>query len=236
VGKRNQIGRHGAIVQPVFRPVCIGRQIASSLKNNEARRPMTTSSFQADSTQHHASPAKKLEYAIKPQGETALLEINGALSSGWAGSLASALTQQDISIVRGSAVKTSALKWSAQFEIKPRTARPEGLASLDVPSIFGKPADYKSAPAISLKDYHLEVSPLHGGSLYVRIAGDDKIGFLVGILRQLSYFSLFPVEMKLETEGATVSDHFWLKRIGNAEPTTEDVANIRESLFGLVAA
>lgn len=196
---------------------------------------MTTSSFTTDSSRHKTSPGKDLEYAIRPQGGTALLELNGVLSSGWAGSLASALTLQDISIIRGSAVKTSALKWSAQFEIKPRSTRPDGLASLDVPSIFGKPADYKSAPTISLKDFHLEVSPRHGGSLYARIVGADKIGFLVGILRQLSYFSLFPVEMKLETEGATASDHFWLKRIGNVQPAPEDIANIQESLFGLLA-
>jgi len=197
---------------------------------------MATSSLTTGSTRHHSTPGKGLEYAIKPLGETALLELSGVLSSGWAGSLASALTQRDISIVRGSAVKTSVLKWTAQFEIKPRTARPESLASLDVPSLFGKSADYTSAPAISLMEYHLEVSPRHGGSLYARIAGADKIGFLVGILRQLSYFSLFPVEMKLETEGATVSDHFWLKRIGNAPPTSEDVTNIQESLFGLLPA
>ncbi|QEM67198.1 hypothetical protein FO488_02830 [Geobacter sp. FeAm09] len=197
---------------------------------------MTTSSFTTDTTRHHTSPGRDLEYAIRPQGATALLELDGVLSSGWAGSLASALTLQDISIIRGSAVKTSALKWSARFEIKPRSVRPEGLASLDVPSIFGKPADYKSAPTISLKDYHLEVSPRHGGSLYARIVGADKIGFLVGILRQLSFFSLFPVEMKLETEGLTASDHFWLKRIGNVQPTSEDIANIQESLFGLLSA
>ncbi|GFE62542.1 hypothetical protein [Geobacter sp. AOG2] len=197
---------------------------------------MTTSTAQAGTTRHHISPAKKLEYAITPQGGTALLELDGALASGWAGCLASALTQQDISIIRGSAVKTSALKWSAQFVIRPLTARPEDLVSLDVASIFGKPADYRSAPGISLKDYHLEVSSRHGGSLYARIVGADKIGFLVGILRQLSYFSLFPVEMKLETEGTTASDHFWLKRIGNVQPTSEDISNIQESLFGLLTA
>lgn len=197
---------------------------------------MTTSSPQAATTRHHVSPTRKLEYAIRPQGETALLELDGALSSGWAGCLASALTQQDISIIRGSAVKTSALKWSAQFVIRPLAARPEELVSLDVASIFGKPADYRSAPVISLKDYQLEVSSRHGCSLYTRIVGTDKIGFLVGILRQLSYFSLFPVEMKLETEGTTASDHFWLKRVGNVPPTSEDISNIQESLFGLMAA
>jgi hypothetical protein len=197
---------------------------------------MTTTSLQTGSARHHASPAKNLEYAIRPLDGVALLELNGTLPSGWAGCLASALAQQDIGIIRGSAIKTSVLKWAAEFEIEPRRARPEDLVSLDVPAIFGKPVDYRSAPSISLAEYRLEVSPRHNGSLYAMIVGADKTGFLVGILRQLSYFSLFPVEMKLETQGLTASDHFWLKRIGNLPPGAEDIANIQESLFGLVTA
>lgn len=177
--------------------------------------------------------ASGIEYTITPHGSRALLKLDGDLRVGWAASLAQGLTQLDINIISGTAVKESALWWISRFEIEPVGPAPRDLTTLDIASFFKGSAVHSSIPAINLHAYRLELCSRHGGSLEVEISGTDSIGFLAGILRQFSFYSLFPVEMELETRGKLAHDRFWLKCIGNVSPLAEDVACIKNRLKGM---
>jgi len=70
----------------------------------------------------------------------------------------------------------------------------------------------------------------HGGSLYAEISGKDCIGFLYGMLRMFSFYSLFPTELEISTKGMVVHDRFWLKGIGSAAPSDDDLKALHERL------
>lgn len=180
--------------------------------------------------------ASGIAYSITPRDSRALLELNGDLRVGWTASLAQALTRLDINIVSGKAVKRSALNWTSSFEIEPVGVRQRDVTTLDVNSFFSGSADHASIPPITLTGYRLELCAQHDGSLYVEICGADTIGFLAGIIRVFSYYSLFPVEMELETRGNMAYDRFWLKCIGNVAPLAEDAECVRNRLAGLTEA
>jgi hypothetical protein len=176
-----------------------------------------------------------IEYAITRHDSRVLLQINGALRVGWTASLARGLTQSDINIIRGTAIKEGAIRWTSNFEIEPAPSSRNNLANLDVGSFFKTAAAQHTAiPDIRLHTFRTVFSPRHGGSLEVELSGADSIGFLAGILRQFSFYSLFPVEMALDTIGSTAHDRFWLKCIGNVPPQADDVECVRNRLSTLV--
>jgi hypothetical protein len=182
----------------------------------------------------HDFNSSGIEYSINPRDSKALLELNGDLRVGWTASLAASLTRLDINIIRGKALKESALWWRSSFEIEPAGPCPEDFTKLDVESFFKGPVNHAAIPAITLSDFHLELCSRHCGSLDVAITGVDSIGFLAGILRQFGFYSLFPVEMEIDTKGNMACDRFWLKCIGNVTPLAEDAECVRNRLTGLV--
>jgi hypothetical protein len=76
-------------------------------------------------------------------------------------------------------------------------------------------------PPLKISDFQIERSTRHGGSIYTEISGKDSIGFLYGMLRIFSFYSLFPTELEISTKGMIAADRFWLKGIGASVPTKE---------------
>ena len=75
-----------------------------------------------------------------------------------------------------------------------------------------------SRAPIVLSQYGLSESSAHGGSLYLEVRGPDRVGFLGALLERLSFLSLAPVEMRIETLEDGVHDQFWLRARGGALP------------------
>ncbi|MHB8056394.1 MAG: hypothetical protein ACYDHC_00720 [Desulfuromonadaceae bacterium] len=169
------------------------------------------------------------EMSTSPSGAD-MLSIHGNLKPGWLGRLSSYLSLNTINTISGSARKCGSLCWDASFEIEAKSALPNPLKGFNpLPAIMA--FDTRAAiPQLKISDFVIEHSTRHGGSLYVEISGKDCIGFLYGMLRMFSFYSLFPTELEISTKGTVVHDRFWLKGIGSAAPSDDDLKALHERL------
>lgn len=159
-----------------------------------------------------------------------MLNISGNLKPGWLGRLSSYLSLNTINMISGSARKCGSLRWDAAFEIEAKSTLPNPLKGFNpLPAIMAFDARAVISP-LKISDFVIEYSTRHGGSLYVEISGKDCIGFLYGMLRMFSFYSLFPTELEISTKGTVVHDRFWLKGIGSAAPSDEDLKALHERL------
>lgn len=165
-------------------------------------------------------------------GDAFTLDVWGYLPPGWLGRLASGLSHSRIGIVRGKARKATAVTWNSSFQIE-RAGEADPLA-VDYLALASGRMEVPPGSSLVLHDYVLERSRNVEGTLYAEVSGPDRIGFLVSILKIFSFYSLFPVEMLVETEGGRVFDRFWLKGIGGSVPTPESCRLLKESLDALL--
>lgn len=166
-----------------------------------------------------------------PSG-TGVLKLAGDLKPGWLGRLSSSLTSNKISILNGAALKHSPLRWDASFEVESVYGCAfKGFNPL--PAVTGTAVQI-ACPPLTLSDYQVEYSTRHGGSIYTEISGADCIGFLYGVLKLFSFYSLFPTELELSTQGKTASDRFWLKGIGASVPVKDDISALDRKLFSML--
>lgn len=169
------------------------------------------------------------EMSLSPSG-TSILKLHGRLKPGWLGRLSSYLAINTINLISGTARKSSSLCWEATFEIGSENIKSDPFAAFDpLPAVTAFEA-HAGIPVLKISDYVIEYSARHGGCLYVEISGIDCIGFLYGIVRIFSFYSLFPVELEISTRGLVVHDRFWLKGIGSAAPSDDDLRSLHERL------
>lgn len=174
------------------------------------------------------------EMSPRPSGSN-VLSLSGDLKPGWLGRLSSNLSSNNISILNGTALKHSPLRWDASFEVAAEPGSPVTFTEFNpLPAVSGT-TERAAAPPLKLSDYQLEFSTRHGGSIYTEIAGADCIGFLYGVLRIFSFYSLFPTELEISTKGKTALDRFWLKGIGASAPDNEDLSALNRRLFTMLS-
>jgi hypothetical protein len=161
------------------------------------------------------------------------IALEGVLWPGWAGNLASGLAAQRVSIVRGHALGGGAGLWSARFDVRCLPGAPD-LAALDLVALARQEAREGFSTPLRLARFALHPALEHGGSLRLSVAARDRVGFLAALLRRLAYFSLFPVEMRLDTRGASVADELWLRAGGDRPPSTTTREALARALGALV--
>ena len=142
-----------------------------------------------------------------------LLLLWGHLGGRWADPLCRGLARAGLSIRRGFAVRREeqdpASGWRARFEIQ-REATSTDPVLLDYLDLLARGRTPSRTPIV-LSEYGLSESSTHGGSLFLELRGPDHLGFLGAILERLSFLSLSPVEMRIETIQGGVHDQFWLR-------------------------
>lgn len=159
------------------------------------------------------------------------LRITGPLRPGWCGNLADGLAGRGVSIVRGNAVMVSAGSWRAEFELRcpprrvPTREQLQRLLHAEARAGFTTPFE--------LLDFRLEPSETRDGCLVLEVEGRDRVGFLAALLRRLAYFSLFPVELELDTAGQRVHDRLWLRGGGSCRPQPRTQQALAASLTAL---
>jgi len=169
----------------------------------------------------------------KPAG-TGTLEIWGALTPGWLGSLATGLADIGVGILQGDAYKATPSIWSATFEIQTAPGGKD-LEAVDFLALTTKRVPPASALDLALTEYSLRPDEIDADAVYVEISGHDRTGFLSGILKQFSLFSLFPTKLVIDTKDGLVFDRFWIKGIGASKPSADGIASVRRSLDGLIS-
>lgn len=157
------------------------------------------------------------------------LTMEGKLEPGWVGRLCTCLGKQEINIVRGNAAKVSTSEWSSLFDLDfPKTVHDP--TTIDFVALMREERTCHMGTSLVLFDFVLEQSEKYGGSLYVEITGQDRVGFLSSILNTFSLFSLFPTEMIVETKEGKVFDRFWLKAMAGMSPSTAAAAALGDTL------
>ena len=170
----------------------------------------------------------------RPSG-TGVLNLSGDLKPGWLGRLSSNLSSNKISILNGTALKHSPLRWDASFEVASDPGSAVTFKEFNpLPAVTGTTGRVASPP-LNLSDYQVEYSTRHGGSIYTEISGADCIGFLYGVLRIFSFYSLFPTELEISTKGKTALDRFWLKGIGASVPEKDDISSLNSRLLTMLS-
>lgn len=155
--------------------------------------------------------------------------IEGSLAPGWAGNLASGLAAQRISIERGEAHAERGGIWTARFEVQ-RLAGALPFEAIDLAELASTDSGEGFATPLRLIGFELEASAERGGCLVVAVSAQDTVGFLAALLRRLSFFSLFPIEMRLETRGGRVEDVLWLRGAGDRAPSSRAHEALRRAL------
>ena len=182
----------------------------------------------------HSYKANDITWGISPHPSgTGVLNLSGDLKPGWLGRLSSNLSHNNFNILSGTALKCSPLRWDASFEVESSHDAPDSFLDFNpLPAVTALPERVPS-PTLNLSDFHVEYSTHHGGSIYAEISGKDCIGFLYGVLRVFSFYSLFPTELKISTNGMTAFDRFWLKGIGASVPGKEDISSLHGRLSSM---
>lgn len=173
------------------------------------------------------------DIALERRGrEVTLLRVAGRLRPGWCGNLAMGLAALDIDITRGHATSEGAGFWSAQLELlcpaddQPTREQIARLLESNGAAGFTLPLD--------LLSYGLAPSTRHGGCLLLELEAPNRVGFLAALLRRLAYFSLFPVELQLETSAGAARDRLWLRGGGDSLPAPRVAGALRVNLDALV--
>ncbi|UFS70546.1 hypothetical protein LPW11_22090 [Geomonas sp. RF6] len=166
----------------------------------------------------HGEAHSRLE-RVRLRPNSYSLTLRGYLTTGWAGRLASGLAQHGISIVRGEAERDSSHVWHSSLEIT-CTSPGEQPFGIDYVALAQKELRaHHKGKGIELKDFRLEPPARHGGSIYLEIKAEDRIGFLGDLFDYLSFKCLFPVRMTIETLGTTVSDRLLLRGVAGSIPS-----------------
>lgn len=175
---------------------------------------------------------RNLHTRVEPLGEDRYrLALDGVLWPGWVGNLSSGLAARRLSILRGHAHGNRTGAWRASFELM-RLADGDDPATLDWIAMARDEAREGFATPLRLERFDLESVLEHDGSLRLTVAAADRVGFLAALLRRLAYFSLFPVELRLETRGQRVLDELWLRSGGHRPPSS----STREALARVLNA
>lgn len=147
-------------------------------------------------------------------GRRHVLHLSGSLHVAWAGRLAAGLAARHISVVRASA-RRGATSWAAEIEIDLL----EGAvlpSAIDFVALMREHDCPEHPDAVALSS--CRVARTRRG-VQVELRGEDRIGFLGGVLRLFAEHGLFPREMRVETVGGEVRDVFLLEgRAGEAPP------------------
>lgn len=166
-------------------------------------------------------------------GDLYRVAFEGVLWPGWVGNLASGLAAQRVSILRGSALGGRAGLWTASFDVLRLPDAPDP-ASLDLLALARLEAREGFSTPLRIARFALQPALEHDGSLQLAVAARDGVGFLAALLRRLAYFSLFPVEMRLDTRGDRVSDELWLRAGGDRPPSTTTREALARALDALL--
>jgi hypothetical protein len=160
------------------------------------------------------------------------LRLWGDLPRGWAAPLFRGLARHGIQVVRGHARREADGRHHASFEIErgPRASDPLRLDVLALAT--ARPAASAAAAAFVLDGHRLLSSRAFGGSLRLDVHGPDQHGFLGGLLDRLTFLSLVPEAMAVETGPEGVCDRFHLKTVDGRMPGPAVRGVLRDVLDG----
>lgn len=150
----------------------------------------------------------------------------------WVSNLASGLAHNGHSITTAQISSRGGMTWHGHFTLAPAVhATPPGQIDYNV---LVRSASSTTLPAIAVDSFTLHATTQHGGTLFLQVQGRDQLGFLGTLLNKLSFYSLFPVHMEIETTGSQLLDRLWLSGAGGGQACEAIVAALRSTLQRMV--
>lgn len=162
------------------------------------------------------------------------VRIWGKMPYDWIANLSTGVAVAGISIERGAARKLAASEWQANFELIPRESGPVP-EEIDYLRLARTGRGTAPGAVLTLDGFSFTEDSLRG-ALHLEVRASDRTGFLGAFLDRLSFFSLFPEEMTIETRGGKVLDRFWLRGVGGQSPSAAVAAALHRNLEALLAA
>lgn len=161
-----------------------------------------------------------------------LLHVLGKMPMDWVSNLTSGLACNGLSITDAQISSRGGMTWHGHFSLAPAVhAAPPGQIDYH---LLVRSALSTALPAIALDSFVLHQTTHHGGTLFLEVRGRDQLGFLGTLLNKLSFYSLFPVHMEIETPGGQLLDKFWLSTAGGGQASEAIVAVLRGTLQRMV--
>lgn len=157
-----------------------------------------------------------------------ILKVWGRLPPGWMGNLSSGLSRNHINIISAKAKKEN-LSWTAEFEIMPDRFAAE-LDKIDFLALATDGIDSDASVSFTLDELVFGEPERNNGALYIEIKAPDQLGFLGAVLNRLSFYSLFPEAMIIETTNGRIFDRFWIKGIGGSAPSATAMDTLKRKL------
>lgn len=160
------------------------------------------------------------------------LHVTGKLPIDWVGNLACGLSRNGVSITHGKVFREGAMSWHGHIALK-RAATGTPPERIDYQQLVRSAAERPDA-AVWLDSFQLRQTSEQGGTLFLEIEGEDQHGFLGIFLDRLSFYSLFPAHLEIETFGGRIHDRFWLQGVGGTQPTETIARALRRALEKMV--
>jgi hypothetical protein len=142
----------------------------------------------------------------------------GDLSLGWFSKLARALARRGISIQSAAATRDGDDTWAGRIELDVSQASvdPLELNYLSLTEEDTGPLLGLSAP---IERFRIERTETN--AICLRVFAHDKLGLLSGLLDRVQFLGLFPVRLRVSTDGPLVDDTIWLRGVASHPPSTE---------------
>jgi hypothetical protein len=152
-------------------------------------------------------------------GETGGLSVTiwGDLGLGWFGRLASALARRGIGIRSAAAARDSDHSWSGRLDLDAATASsdPEALNYLAL-------TEEESEPSLELAPIErFRIERTETNAICLRVFAPDRVGLLSALFERMQFLGLFPVRLRVSTDGSLVDDTIWLRGVADHPPSSD---------------
>ncbi len=147
---------------------------------------------------------------------------------GWLGNFTRGTSRMRVDIVRGVARRGSERLWSATFEM--RGAGDATMQRIDFLALAHLSDESPPSIPLELLRFDLTRSTERDGTLELRVAARDRVGFLAALLEHLAGFVLFPEEIRIDTYLDEADDLLFLSSVGGESAPVEIEAALGASL------
>ncbi|HET9934234.1 MAG TPA: hypothetical protein VFQ35_26210 [Polyangiaceae bacterium] len=166
-----------------------------------------------------SSPARARRGFETTAGEKGALSVAlwGDLGLGWFRRFASAMARRGISIKSAAGTRDGDESWSARIELEVENASvdPKSLNYLALTEEGD--GDPLELPPID----RFRIERTETAAICLRVFAKDRVGLLSALLDRMQFLGLFPVRLRVTTDGPVVDDTIWLKGVADHPPSME---------------
>jgi hypothetical protein len=166
-----------------------------------------------------------------PDGSLWRLCIWGWFPPDWCGSLSLHCYAARLSVLEAEACRVRTALWAGAFRLAPQQSDRTPRAHDFVHMARRRPLRVARPGDIAVDDVRIEPAA-RDGTVRVRVAGPDRIGFLAVVLDPLAGCGLYPLRLSVRTSAAgRAEDCFDVQGVGGAPPAPRALASLEKRLL-----